>query len=60
MLTYIDEVDKSVSNTVNRVSDETERVAMASYLQSFAKSMRRYMKSYFPQLDWSTIPFNML
>ena len=30
-----------------------------TYLQSFAKSIRKYIKSYLPQLDSSIILFNM-
>lgn len=30
-----------------------------TYLQSFAKSIRRYIKSYLPQLDWSIMSLSI-
>lgn len=60
-MTYIDEVDECVTNTENGpsvMSDECEEWAN-THLQSLAKSMRKYMKSYLPQLDSSTIRFSI-
>lgn len=59
--TYVDEIDECVANAVQQVSYRSlfSYFVLKTYLQSFAKSMRRYMKSYLPQLDSSTILFNI-
>ena len=40
------------------VRHNPETKGSVTYLQLFEKSMRRYMKSYFPKLDSLTIPFS--
>ena len=45
----------------DRINDGTnnQRHNVLAYLQLLEKSMRRYMKSYLPKLDSSTISFSI-
>jgi hypothetical protein len=62
--THIYKVDKRVSYTIHSRQSlngirHGQIAWVTTYLQSLAKSMRRYMKSYFPQLDSSIILLSM-
>ena len=59
----VNKVDEGIANTVYCQSNFLENAKISeltgTHLQSFWKSILRYMKSYLPQLDSSTITFNI-
>ena len=58
-ITYIREVNEGIANAEKSQQRTLNSYEEYTYLQLLEKSIRRYMKSYLPKLDSSTISFNI-
>lgn len=60
VITYVDKIYECITDTSSAsVATRSFIPVTDTHLQSFAKSMRKYMKSYFPQLESSIIRFSI-